>query len=222
MFYEIENNKGKIKEKDIRNIFDEYEDQISEDIKNAINKRIKEVSSEYQESIFEAEKRLHMDLQQKMNILEMNSVETALDTSFIKALKFNFKDLAKGALKIFEYTCDGFEIGTVIPVIGNIIGAIIGFLAGIVMTVCGWFSSKESRINKAKSKVKEALDDQIDVLADEIKDTVKEIGLEEKIEEGHLELQTGIKSQREALYKVEQLLDVVTKSLEGSYKKINL
>lgn len=223
LFKRIEDNNGKIKAYDIEDIFNQYEENIIEDIEKIIGDKINDAVNEYQESIKEAENRLFNDLQREQKKFEfaMQTDKIILDTSFINSLKFTAKDFTKGAFKLGGYVFSGVTIGSLFPGLGNIVGGFVGLLVGICEMIWGWFASKAKRINKAKAKLQEALDDQIDCLVDELKQKIKALGLETKINRNHSEIQKNIEHQRNSLHNIEQLLDVVEMSLNNSFNKIN-
>lgn len=222
LFTEIEHNKGKIEAASVERILNKHQNQIAEDIKNAINNKIKAAAKEYQESIQEAEARLLKDLQRNQMKFEiaMKSDKFYFDSPFKNGLGIDMKGLTKGAVKIAGYTFSGFTIGSLFPGIGNIIGAVVGFLVGIGFAVWEFFTSEAKRINKAKEKIKLAIDEQVDNVVDNVKAEVKNLGIEAIVEEKHNEIQKSIDAQKKSLRDIERMLDVIVAELSSKYKRI--
>ena len=222
IFTEIENTGGKMKSEDAERILNRHKDQILQDIQAGIDAKINAASKVYQEDVQEAEKRLLRDMQrsQKKFDIAMGSSELRFDTSFIKALKITGKDLRQGALKILSYGYSGLKIGSVIPVLGNVVGAVLGFLVGIFVVIKNIFTSRETRINKAKSKFNESLEKQIDSISNSIRDKMKDMGIEEKIKHNHNLIKKSIEIQRKSMAEIERIMDVVEQELKDSYQKI--
>ena len=222
LFTEIENCKGKIKPAVIENIMSQHQEQISGDIRNAINNKINAAAKEYQESMEEAESRLLKDLQRNQMKFEiaMSADKLYFGHSLDNGLGFDIKGLTKGAFKIAGYTFSGFTIGSLFPGIGNIIGAAIGFIAGIGFAIWDFFTSEAKRINKAKEKLKQAIDEQIDVIAEDVKEKIKELSIESLVEEKHNEIRNSITAQKQALQDIGRMLDVVVLELTNRHRKI--
>ena len=222
LFDEIERTEGKLKTDAVEMIFNQHKGQIASDIQTGINKRIDAAVKDYKDAVQEAENRLFKDMQRNQTefAIAMGKDKLYFDSSFVKALKLSGKDWGKGALKVASYTYTGFNIGTVIPVLGNIVGAAIGFVVGLVMTIWGFFTSKESRINKAKEKLKNTIDAQIDKITDSLKVELKELKMEQKINQNHSEIQKSIAKQKKALKDIEGILNVVEVDLKESLAQI--
>ncbi len=218
LFDAVEKNGGKIKKEQISEIFDKRKNKITKDIEKAVSDKVNEAAHDYQSAVKEAEKRLLKDLQreQKKFKIAMQANALNLDTSFLNALKFSFKDFTDGAMKIGRYIWD-MTIAIPIPIIGSI----VGLLVGLFDVIWGWIISKEKRINRAKAKLQEALNDKIDEIVDEIKKSIKKHKPEEQIKRAHTEIQNGIERQRATLRDIEKLLDVVTLNLNKSAKALD-
>ena len=223
LFEMIDECKGKIKSSDVEEVFKQYEQQIIHDIQTTVDEKVSVAINEYQEAILDAENRLCKNLQRDQIIFQ-NDIEDEnvdLDFSFIKSLKFSFKDFAKGAFKVGGYALTGGTIGSAFcPGLGTVIGAVAGAVVGIVERIWSWFASKEKRINKAKKELKESLDAQIDEIAENLKQSIKEQELEKQIDVKHEQIVQNIESQRKALNDIERILNVVVMDLENRYRRI--
>lgn len=222
LFSEIEQTGGKLKQSTVEMIFNQQKDQISRDIQTGVNRKIESAVSDYQQSVQEAEKRLIQDIQRSQSKFEvaMGAEKLYFDTSFMKALKISGKELGKGALKIAGYGVTGFKIGTVIPGLGNVVGAVIGVVVGFVMAIVDIFTSKETRINRAKQRLKELLDNQITEITDNIKEQIKQMGMEAKIQQNHAAIQDRIQAQRKAFTEIQRIMQVLELELRAAHQKI--
>lgn len=222
LFSEIEQTGGKLKQSTVEMIFNQQKDQISRDIQTGVNRKIESAVSDYQQSVQEAEKRLIQDMQRSQSKFEvaMGAEKLYFDTSFMKALKISGKELGKGALKIAGYGVTGFKIGTVIPGLGNVVGAVIGVVVGVVMAIVDIFTSKETRIHRAKQRLKELLDNQITEITDNIKEQIKQMGMEAKIQQNHAAIQDRIQAQRKAFTEIQRIMQVLELELRAAHQKI--
>ena len=177
---------------------------------------------EYQEMVGEAEKRLLKDMQRSQMKFQiaMKSVSMNFDGSFTEALKISGMDIGKGALKVLGYGASGFGIGSSIPVIGNVVGAVVGTVVGVFMVIFDFFTSKETRINRAKEQLNESLDAQITEITEKIKEEMKQMAIEEKIHKNHMAIQNSIQTQRKSLMAAEQILRTVESELRDRYQSI--
>lgn len=222
LFSEVEQRKGKLDDQAIERIFSEHQDQIAQDIKNAVTAKITSAVKEYQEAIDEAQKRLIKDLQRAQTKFEisMSSDKLHFGTSFNSGLNIDFKAITGGAFKLAGYTYSGFLIGSLFPGIGNIIGAVVGFLVGVGFAVWEFLASEAKRINKAKERIKQAMDDQIDKITEEVKAEIKDLGIETEITKQHYEIKKRIAHQKKSLQDVGRMLDVVVMELSNQHSKI--
>lgn len=222
LFKMIEERKGKIKSSEVEAVFKQYEEKIVQDIQGLVDKKVQCAIAEYQEAISDAEKRLCKNLQRHQIIFQngMENESGNLDFSFMKSLKFSFKDLAKSAFKVGGYAFTGGAIGSAFcPGIGTVIGAVAGVFVGLVERICNWFTSKENRINKAKKELKESLDVQIDDITDKLKDFIKEQEFERQIDMKQAQLAQSIEKQRASLSDIERVLDMIVTELENRYRE---
>jgi hypothetical protein len=74
-------------------------------------------------------------------------------------MSLSLKEWGGIALNIASYAVTGATIGSAFPVIGTLIGGIAGAAIGALMSVVGFFTSKEKRIRKAQAQVQNKIDD---------------------------------------------------------------
>ena len=222
LYTAIEKAEGKLSDSTVEQVFERHQSQISFDIKNNVNQKMQAAVEEYQEDIQEAENRLFTDLQrtQKKFEIEMSADKLYFASSFKDCLNLDIKDFAKGALRVANYIFEGFRVGTIFPVLGNIIGAIAGLFCGIFMEIWRFFASKTRRINRAKERLKSEIDDQIDNITAEIKHEINNMGIKAEIEKKHREIQNSIEGQKRSLQSIEHMLNVVLLELEDRYQRI--
>ncbi|MCE9910222.1 DUF1269 domain-containing protein, partial [Hafnia paralvei] len=98
----------------------------------------------------------HVEFQQRVSFEPSGGIDFGSD--MILGYDLGLGDFGSMAFKIGSYAITGGTIGSAFPVIGTAIGAIAGALVGVVMTVIGFFTSKLSKIRKAKGKVHDKLE----------------------------------------------------------------
>ena len=211
LYTEIEQTGGKLKESAVEMIFAQHKEQIAKDIQSGVNRKVEAAVEEYRLAVQEAEKRLLSDIQRSQSKFEvaMGTQQLYFDASFTKALKISGKDLGKGALKIAGYGAMGFRIGTWIPGVGNIIGAVVGVVVGLVMAVLDIFTSRETRINRAKERLKDSLDNQIAEIVTDIKGQIQDAGIVQKVQQPHASIQSRIQTQRDSFVEIQHIMQVV-------------
>jgi hypothetical protein len=220
LFDDVEKRRGKINSSAVEEIFKRHQNQITGDIQKGVNSKIQSAVAEYREAIQEAEKRLYKDLQRSQKAFQIAMKDREMHFGGSIGSVFSIKDFGRGAFKIANYTLSGFQVGTIVPVIGNIVGAVIGFFVGIGMAIGGFFASEAKRINKAKGKIKQAIDDQIDEITEEVKREIKKLKLETEINKKHSEIKKAIENQRKSLRDIDLMLDTVAKALKNRQSKI--
>ncbi|MEX8501150.1 hypothetical protein [Leptothrix ochracea] len=128
------------------------------DMESMLRECLEELQAELQESL----KRLQQDVQR----VDFQSRPALADVG--NRLGFQAPDLQMGLglkgwgqviFQIGSYAASGAAIGSVFPVVGNVIGGVVGAVVGALMTVVGWFTSKEKRIRKAQNQLQSKIDD---------------------------------------------------------------
>lgn len=220
LFDAVENNNGKINQYDTEYIFGKHKDRIVEQINSSLDSKITNAINEYKESVSDAEKHLNKDLQREQIKFEsvMRNRESGFDTSFISELKFSGKDFGRSIFSIGGYVLSGFQIGSVVPALGNIVGAVIGFFVGLGMTIVNWFSSKQTRINRAKEKIKDTIDGQIDSVTKDLLEEIQKADFEGRISQNYKEIQNSIAKQKKSFEKIDLMFNILIEKLN---RKLN-
>ncbi|WP_295053413.1 YtxH domain-containing protein [uncultured Fibrobacter sp.] len=122
--------------------------KMSDDIQNAITSSSKDFAERIQNYVSDYQRGMMLDFQ---NI--------SLELPEFNAESFDFKQLGSAAMTIGSYAISGFAIGNVFPGIGTLVGTIVGAFVGLVVWVAGWFTSKETKIRKAKSNARDKIEE---------------------------------------------------------------
>lgn len=223
IFDVIEEKKGKIRDDDIKDIFDQHKDGIARQIEDAASRKILGAIDEYQESIREAEVRLCKDLQKEQMkfVIALENTPMNIDVSCSDVFKLTVGEIAGGVLSIASSISGGVFAGLTL---GGILGAVIG---GVVMAVVsaglwiyGCFAGTAKKVNKAKEYVKHELDRIIDEVTEILKKNIKKSGVESKISNHYSIIIARIEKQKEALRDVEHMLNIVVLELQQNQARL--
>ena len=142
--------------------------KMSDDIQNAITSSSKDFAERIQNYVSDYQRGMMLDFQ---NI--------SLELPEFNAESFDFKQLGSAAMTIGSYAISGFAIGNAFPGIGTLVGTIVGAFVGVVVWVVGIFSSRESKIRKAKNnardKIEECADETWNKMSSKIRDIANKL-----------------------------------------------
>lgn len=186
-----------------------------------------------QEQMLQAVARLledikHVEFQQRVSFDRSGRLN--FDSDIKLGYDLGLGDFSSMAFKIGSYAMTGGTIGSAFPVIGTAIGAIAGALVGVVMTVVGLFTSKSSKIRKAKGKVRDRLEDARDKtlegIADEacrlvaaIKNELQD-SLLLKVNDMHMALQRPVPIFEEQITRITKLKNQLEKMPYGTIQTV--
>jgi hypothetical protein len=127
-----------------------------------IQKHLQTLLEELQERARDAMQRLIVDVQ-RMQFLQNMKFDAGERAAAFRIeqldMSLSLKEWGGIALNIASYAVTGATIGSAFPVIGTLIGGIAGAAIGALMSVVGFFTSKERRIRKAQAQVQNKIDD---------------------------------------------------------------
>ena len=142
--------------------------KMSDDIQNAITSSSKDFAERIQNYVSDYQRGMMLDFQ---NI--------SLELPEFNAESFDFKQLGSAAMTIGSYAISGFAIGNAFPGIGTLVGTIVGAFVGVIVWVVGIFSSRESKIRKAKNnardKIEECADETWNKMSSKIRDIANKL-----------------------------------------------
>jgi gas vesicle protein len=127
-----------------------------------IQKHLQTLLEELQQRARDAMQRLIVDVQRMQFLQDINFDAGDHPAAFrIEQLdmSLSLKEWSGIALNIASYAVTGATIGSAFPVIGTLIGGIAGAAVGALMSVVGFFTSKEKRIRKAQAQVQNKIED---------------------------------------------------------------
>ena len=145
----IERNVG-IEEDELNAEMSAKQDQLTRDLKAAIDAALKATTDESVDRI----RQYTNDLQHG---IELDFAKLNVDFPILSGESFGLSDLGDWSLSIGGYALSGAAIGA--PFGGAVVGAIVGAIVGCVLKVVGWFLSNETKINRAKNNAREKVDD---------------------------------------------------------------
>jgi len=128
---------------------------------SSLDAQLGEQLTQLQDSLAQAARRLVEDVHRVNFQQHLNMTNSGMSLHFSKDdmdVDLSMKDWGSIAFNIGSYALTGASIGTVFPVIGNAIGAIAGAVVGLLVSVAGFFASKEKRIRKVQLQVQEKIE----------------------------------------------------------------
>jgi hypothetical protein len=127
-----------------------------------LQKHLQTLLEELQARAHDAMQRLIVDVQRMQFLQDMKLDDGNRAAAFLIEqldMSLSLKEWGGIALNIASYAVTGATIGSAFPIIGTVIGGIAGAAIGALMSVVGFFTSKEKRIRKAQAQVQNKIDD---------------------------------------------------------------
>ena len=223
IFDKIEQDQGKTKLDEIRNIVEMRKYSIAEEIQQGINENIDKAKEEFMEANEDAKERLKKDFDrgQLQFDISLTADNVKIDETFAAALKYNLKDFANHASKVAGLAISGACIGTLGggPV-GTAIGTAIGAVLGVLSSIWNFFVSEKKRINNAKVKIREAIDEQIEEMSMQVNEELKRLSYEQKISDYYNSLCNYVEIQKKKVSDIKKIINNVEKEMLEIYNTI--
>lgn len=182
---------------------------IKDDLKIQLISNIDEVISRIGRNIEQVQINFDLD----------HSEDSKFSIEFSNSSIFDAKSIGKGLMDVGSMAALGAGIGTAFPIIGNIVGGLIGGVLGLVKAIASMLSSKESKINKAKSKFRNNVDSAQSDYKSKVRDSIRQMinSVKQDVEET---LIIKIYNEYEKMQDVERILNAQIQKLSNLSNQI--
>jgi gas vesicle protein len=212
----IENMDGDVSQEDLEAFFEENKSRMQRTVETNVKRRYNDACQSLEKANKQAQERFKKDLQFTItyDVIKIADIGTIDVSEIADSLSYNLSDFASGAFKVGGFAMAGAGVGAAFGGIGAIPGAIAGAIVGVIFSFLDFFSSRESRISKAKKKSEEVFDKIEETLIDNINSFFYEKGLIENIQKQNNIIEDFIDNQKSQLKHVNLLINKLLKNVD--------